>query len=232
MVVDDYSGILYLGQEQVGWWATSVSKPAANLSLVDRVREFGVPYARVFDEEEEEFGCEFDFCRDPGLGSPYLTADVEGLTIYKSGPGTGYLLVSSQGSDEFLVYDRETLEHIGNFAIGDGVVDSVEESDGMHVVNVNLGGEFTQGLLVAQDGGNTPDVLDEEGEERDNTNFKFVRWADVAQRDGARHRHHRPRAEAEAVGSVRRGRPLGRPAFTYVGAFRRPDGRLDAGDHS
>ena len=180
MVVDDYSGILYLGQEQVGWWATSVSKPARHLALVDRVREFGVPYARVFDEEEEEFACEFDFSQDPGLGSPYLTADVEGLTIYKSGPGTGYLLVSSQGSDEFLVYDRETLEHIGNFAIGDGVVDSGEESDGMHVVNVNLGGEFTQGLLVAQDGGNTPDVLDEEGEERDNTNFKFVRWADLA----------------------------------------------------
>jgi 3-phytase len=180
MVVDDTTGILYLGQEQVGWWKTSVAKPASNLTLVDRVREFGVPYARVFDEEEEEFSCDFDFSRDPGLGSPYLTADVEGLTIYKAGNGTGYLLVSSQGSDEFLVYDRETLEHIGNFLVGDGVVDSVEESDGMHVVNVNLGGDFTQGLLVAHDGGNTPDVLDEEGEERDNTNFKFVRWADVA----------------------------------------------------
>ena len=36
------------------------------------------------------------------------------------------------------------------------------------------------GLVVAQDGGNTPDVLDEEGEKRDNTNFKFVRWLDVA----------------------------------------------------
>jgi 3-phytase len=49
-----------------------------------------------------------------------------------------------------------------------------------HVVNVNLGGEFTQGLLVVHDGGNIPEVRDEEGEERDNTNFKFVRWADVA----------------------------------------------------
>lgn len=52
----------------------------------------------------------------------------------------------------------------------------------MHVVNVNLGGDFTQGLLVAHDGGNTPDVLGEEGEEPDNTNFKFVRWGDVATR--------------------------------------------------
>ena len=43
------------------------------------VREFGVPYSRVFDEEEEEFACDFDYSQDPGLGSPYLTADVEGL---------------------------------------------------------------------------------------------------------------------------------------------------------
>lgn len=43
-----------------------------------------------------------------------------------------------------------------------------------------MAGDFTEGLLVAHDGGNTPDVLDEEGEARDNTNFKFVRWADVA----------------------------------------------------
>ena len=184
MVVDDFSGILYLGQEQVGWWATSVSKPAADLSLVDRVREFGVPYARVWDEDEQEFSCEFDYARSPGVGSDHLTADVEGLTIYKSGPGTGYLLVSSQGSSEFLVYDRETLEHLGNFLVGDGGVDSVEESDGMHVVNVNLGGAFTQGLLVTHDGSNTPEVLDDEGEELDNTNFKFVRWADVAQAMG------------------------------------------------
>jgi 3-phytase len=180
MVVDDYTGTLYMAQEQVGWWKTSVANPSAHPTLVDRVREFGVPYARVFDDEDEEFSCEFDYSRDPGLGSPYLTADVEGLSIYKSGPGAGYLLVSSQGSDEFLVYDRATLEHIGNFLVGDGVVDSAEESDGMHVVNVNLGGDFAQGLLVAHDGGNTPDVLDEDGEARDNTNFKFVRWADVA----------------------------------------------------
>ena len=41
MVVDDYSGILYLGQEQVGWWATSVSKPSTNLELVDRCASSG-----------------------------------------------------------------------------------------------------------------------------------------------------------------------------------------------
>jgi len=60
---------------------------------------------------KRRYSCEFDFSKDPGLSSPHMTADVEGLMIYKSGPGTGYLLVSSQGSDEFLVNDRATLEH-------------------------------------------------------------------------------------------------------------------------
>ena len=30
-------------------------------------------------------------------------------------------------------------------------------------------------------GGNTPDILDPEGEAIENTNFKFVRWEDIAE---------------------------------------------------
>ncbi len=30
------------------------------------------------------------------------------------------------------------------------------------------------------DGGNTPDILDPEGETVENTNFKFVQWEDIA----------------------------------------------------
>jgi 3-phytase len=67
MVVDDYYGVVYLGQEQVGWWMTSIDRPADDLQLVDRVREFGVPYAREFDEEEEEYSCEFDYSKDRRL---------------------------------------------------------------------------------------------------------------------------------------------------------------------
>lgn len=39
---------------------------------------------------------------------------------------------------------------------------------------------FPLGILVAQDGDNKPDVVDAEGEERANTNFKYVQWGDVA----------------------------------------------------
>jgi 3-phytase len=59
-------------------------------------------------------------------------------------------------------------------------VDGVQESDGAAVVNVPLGRAFPAGLLVTQDGGNTPDVPDEAGEVRADTDFKLTRWNDVA----------------------------------------------------
>jgi len=36
----------------------------------------------------------------------HLTADVEGMAIYRGANGAGYLIVSSQGSSEFMVYER------------------------------------------------------------------------------------------------------------------------------
>ena len=48
----------------------------------------------------------------------HLTADVEGLTIYYASDGTGYLIASSQGSDEFVVYTREgSNQYVGTFEI-------------------------------------------------------------------------------------------------------------------
>jgi 3-phytase len=35
-------------------------------------------------------------------------------------------------------------------------------------------------LFVAMDGHNEPDILDEEGEPIENTNFKLVRWEHIA----------------------------------------------------
>lgn len=181
MVLDRRHEFLYAAQEDVGIWKIPVKNTGA-AALIDRVREFGVPYSRIFDPEEEEFVCELDEANDPGFGSPYLAADAEGLTIYEYGFSKGYLIASSQGSDEFLVYERTGANaHIGNFRIdaGNGI-DSVEESDGAMVVNTSLPPRFPFGLFVAHDGDNTPEVLDEEGEARANTNFKFVPWQAIA----------------------------------------------------
>jgi 3-phytase len=133
----------------------------------------------TFDEEAEE--CVLDPGSDPGVGGTHISADVEGLTIYRGGWGRGYLLASSQGDNTFSVFaDRGRGPWLGSFAIGDGRVDGVQESDGAAVVNVPLGRAFPFGLLVTQDGDNQPDVPDDEGEVRANTNFKLTRWDDVA----------------------------------------------------
>jgi 3-phytase len=180
MVADEALDILYLGQEDVGIWKVSIKTfGLVQPVLIDRVREYGVPY--TYDTAEEE--CVLDTAADPGFGGKHLTADVEGLTIYYATENQGYLLASSQGDNTFAVYSRGggINRYLGSFALTKTKgVDSVEESDGAAVLNVRLGSAFPYGLLVTQDGDNTPAVLDGGGEPRDNTNFKFTPWQAIA----------------------------------------------------
>ncbi|MFD3621378.1 phytase [Streptomyces sp. NPDC058676] len=172
MVVDPATGTLYAGQEDVGIWrlrADLTGKPV----LVDKVKEYGVP--GTYDEETEE-------CApgaDPGYGGRRLSADVEGLTLFQERDGDGYLLASSQGDNTFALYDREVSEdneYEGGFRIGAATdaLDGVEECDGAAVLNAPLGDRYPRGLLVVQDGRETPAVPDGEGGTRTATGFKFV----------------------------------------------------------
>lgn len=157
MVVDKETGILYIGQENVGIWKYGAEPGSSNTGvLVDVVKE---------------------------LGGKQLTDDVEGLTIYYGANGTGYLLASSQGDNTFAVYDRQTLEFLGRFGVGaNGSIDSVQESDGADVISLPLGPNFPFGLFVTQDGSNDPAVLVEDDGEIENisSNFKFVPWENIA----------------------------------------------------
>lgn len=172
MVVDPANGMLYAGQEDVGIWrmrADLSGKPV----LVDRVREYGVP--GVYDEATEE--CTLG--TDPGYGGKRLAADVEGLTLFQERDGDGYLMASSQGDDTFALYDREISErneYEGGFRIGaaSDTLDGSEECDGAAVLNEPLGARYPRGLLVVQDGHETPAVPDGEGGDREATGFKFV----------------------------------------------------------
>jgi 3-phytase len=83
------------------------------------VNEYGVPYLRTWNPEEEEYDIDLLWDQDKDYGSDHLSADVEGLTIYDAGNGKGYLIASSQGSDQFEVYDRITDAYIGSFSIKD-----------------------------------------------------------------------------------------------------------------
>jgi 3-phytase len=119
----------------------------------------------------EEFVCEIDES-SPSAGSDYLAADAEGLTIYRLRGSRGYLLASSQGSSTFIVYDLTSLQTLRTFAIGADPTDAVDESDGAMVMGVPLGARFSRGLFVTHDGDDEP--------LEDATNFKFVRWEDIA----------------------------------------------------
>ncbi|MCC5639339.1 phytase [Nostoc sp. CHAB 5844] len=158
IVVDQETGFLYIGQEQVGIWKFQAEPYGSNTgTLIDRVRD---------------------------LGGTNLTNDVEGLTIYYGRDGQGYLLASSQGDNTFVAYTREgNNQYIGSFAVGsNGSIDSVQESDGADVVNVPLGPNFPSGVFITQDGSNDPAVLvEDDGElENINSNFKFVPWQNIA----------------------------------------------------
>jgi 3-phytase len=178
-VIDRERGYVYIGQEAVGLWRTTIDNPAAHLKLIEKASTFGTPYTRTFDEDEEEYVCEYQTDQDPGFGGR-LERDVEGVALYEADDGEGYVIVSSQGSNEYLVFDRDDNDYAGKFQIVDGMVDSTQETDGIGVSNADFGGAFDDGLFVAMDGGNTPDVLDDAGEPIENTNFKFVRWEDIA----------------------------------------------------
>ena len=113
-----------------------------------------------------------------------LVPDIEGLSIYYGDNGTGYLIANSQGDSSYAVFSREgNNEYLGSFVVGDGNgIDQVNESDGLDVINLPLGEEFPNGLLVLQDGANDPQnaVEDDEELENNSTNFKFVPWDGVA----------------------------------------------------
>ncbi|CAM5464444.1 phytase [Streptomyces narbonensis] len=174
MAVDQEEHVLYAAQEAVGLWRMAVDDAGfAKPVLLDRVREYGIPW--TYDSAEEE--CVLDTARDPGFGGEHLSADAEGVTVYHAGDGAGYVLASSQGDDTFAAYDRKRGNaYLGSFAIGDGsATDGVQHSDGSTVVNVPLGRSFPRGLLVTHDGAAAPADGD-----RESTNFKFTPWESVA----------------------------------------------------
>lgn len=139
-VADDVHGVFYISEETVGIWKYG-AEPGAGTDrvLVDSV----------------------------GTGG-HLTADVEGLTMYYTSTGAGYLLASSQGSNAYVAYHRDgSNAYVTTFTIGAGNgIDAATRTDGIDVTNVNLGQAFPAGVFVAQDIYN--DGL--------NQNFKLVPW--------------------------------------------------------
>ena len=126
-VVDDRTGQLYLGEEDVGIWR------------IDLTVDGGAPveFARVGAEDG-------------------LVADVEGLALAPAGARGGYLVASSQGDNAYALFDLESGALRGRFRIQGGPIDGTYDTDGIELVLGDFGPDFPGGLFVAQDGDNLP----------------------------------------------------------------------------
>jgi 3-phytase len=103
------------------------------------------------------------------IGQEGFAEDREGISIYRTGPGTGYILVSDQQNNAFRVFRREgeagkPHEHL--FLKSFNV--SAIESDGSDVTNAALGPTFPNGLFVAMSNGKV---------------FHLYSWDDIAGND-------------------------------------------------
>jgi 3-phytase len=141
-VADDELGFVYFSEESAGIW-----KFAAEPDAHGR----GTMVARA--------------------GQNGLTADIEGIALYDAGQGRGYIIVSSQGSNTFKVYERGgDNRYVLTIDPAHGRIDDVDHTDGIAVTNCPTSREFGEGVFVVQDGEN----------ENGNQNFKLFSWRDIA----------------------------------------------------
>ncbi|MCX2480709.1 phytase [Pedobacter sp. MC2016-15] len=110
---------------------------------------------------------------DPAKGDKELalfakegfTDDHEGISIYKTGKDTGYILVSNQQKNTFMVYPREgNSKNPNDHQLITEIPVSTLESDGSEVNNLNLGPKFPKGMFVAMSNGKV---------------FHFYDWRDL-----------------------------------------------------
>lgn len=103
-----------------------------------------------------------------------LHADVEGMAVHRSAQGA-WLVVSSQGDDSYVLLDADAPHAVkGRFRVGLNPargIDAASETDGLDVSAAALGGEYSQGLLVVQDGHKRWPM--------GRQNFKLVPWQAV-----------------------------------------------------
>ena len=108
-----------------------------------------------------------------GSGSG-LIADVEGVSLWRGANGDGFIVVSAQSKDRYIVYDRKAPHALkGVISVApslDGSVDGVSHTDGLDVNSSPLPG-FPKGILVVQDDANPTSEVDQ--------NFKIVDWREV-----------------------------------------------------
>lgn len=145
-VADDRNERLYIGEEDVAVWTLGARADAS--TELEKVIAVGGP----------------------------LKDDIEGLGLYH-GQQRDYLVISSQGNDSYVVLEAQSPFRLrGSFRVGLNAglgIDGASQTDGLEVTSANLGGPWSAGLLVVQDGRKRMP----EGTQ----NYKYVAWSAVAE---------------------------------------------------
>lgn len=147
-LVDNGDGSI--GGVELRTWTNGSDGPTEGMAADD---ETGKLYAANENDGVYKYNAEPDDPAPSGqlifpVGSNGLEVDVEGVSIYYAANGEGYLLVSSQGSDNFKVYERqEPHNYVFTFE-----VEGANSTDGIDVTNVNLGPAFSRGVFTAHSG--------------------------------------------------------------------------------
>lgn len=95
------------------------------------------------------------------FGTTGFTEDHEGISIYKTSPTKGYILVSDQGANKFHIFNREGTSH----RLLKVVKVSASHSDGSDIVSIPLNDTFQHGMFVVMS---------------DDRTFHYYRWEDIA----------------------------------------------------
>lgn len=136
IAVDNELGFVYYSDEGVG-----VRKYAVDPDAADAGRELAL------------------------FATTGFAADHEGISLYKTGPRTGYVLVSDQGANRFWIYRREGAPGKPHEHTPVKIVQAATlESDGSDVTALELPG-FPRGLFVAMSTDKT---------------FHYYAWDDIA----------------------------------------------------
>lgn len=124
IAIDNQTGYLYYSDEGVG------------------IRKYYADPAKNDNNELAIFGAN-DFKQDN-----------EGISIYHTSDSTGYILVSNQQANSFMVYRREgESNNPHDHQLLAEIPFSTIESDGSDVTHFNLGNKFPNGMLVAMSNG-------------------------------------------------------------------------------
>ena len=94
------------------------------------------------------------------FGTEDFKRDHEGIALYKTSKTEGYILVSDQQANNFIVYPREGSNGANHHEMIAKIPFSTVECDGADAVNFNFGNTYTNGLFVAMSNGNVFHIYD------------------------------------------------------------------------